>query len=232
VKVKKHMRRSLAAVCMVVFVLLLSIGNTASARTSVSTSSIHCGYDACTGSISVSSDGYWSAASTCSWIGLMTSNGNKSGSIKYKVTKNPTQSKRSGKIIVFDTNGPVGSVELTQDASPEPAVIFELDGTKTVEFGSYSNGKFTGTNAQIHLNTTSSWTASSDVSWIKVDKTSGYSGNQYISLSIDTNTDVRTRTGTITVKSGGQAKTCKLTQTGYKNSSTPSFSFLNQCGKN
>lgn len=50
--------------------------------------------------------------------------------------------------------------------------------------------------------TNKSWTASSDQSWCKPDKTSGASGNATITLTLEANPTEQERTAKITIKAG------------------------------
>ena len=64
----------------------------------------------------------------------------------------------------------------------------------------------------LSFTTNKAWTASSDQTWCKLDKTSGSTGNATITLTLEANSTDQERTAKITVKAGTATATASVKQ--------------------
>ena len=133
----------------------------------------------------------WAAASPVDWITLASPSGTGSGPLGFTVAANPQQQERSATLTVAGL-----SVGITQAAAP-PA---EPDCTYAVSASSFDVGSGAGTRS-LSLDTNRNncaWSASSPVSWITLDKTSGQ-GDAQFTLTIAENTAEQSRSAVVTI---------------------------------
>ena len=181
---------------------------------SFSLSSSSASFDAESGSSSVgvsSPDGCeWSATVGDSWIAISAgSNGSGDGSVFFTVTANTTIESRSGTITV---EGEVltitqGGIDCTYSLSPSAASLGSEGGSSSLEVNSPEGCE---------------WSASSSDSWITIGSGGGGSGSGSVAFTVDGNTTIESRSGTIVV--GGQVFT--ITQEGISCSYALSSSSL------
>ena len=139
----------------------------------------------------------WNSSTTASWLTLTKS----SASLSIRAATNTTSSSRTGTITITTEDGKLSeTVTVTQDgnvtisASPNLTFTYNETTSKTIQVT---------TNA-------SSWSASSNVSWLTLTK-----NTSSLSVRASTNSTTSSRTGTITFTTGdGKATTTvSVTQT-------------------
>lgn len=69
-----------------------------------------------------------------------------------------------------------------------------------------------GSTGTLTFTTNKSWTASSDKTWCKLDKTSGNAGNSTINLTFESNPTEEERTAQITITAGTASAQATVTQ--------------------
>lgn len=96
----------------------------------------------------------------------------------------------------------MGACSSGGDDIPEPEPTPKPDPDKiTISTTNFTAEAKEGT-LTLTFTTNKSWTASSDQSWCKPDKTSGASGNATITLTLEANPTEQERTAKITIKAG------------------------------
>lgn len=140
------------------------------------------------GSISSQSGCNWTAVSNAGWITVMSgAAGTGNGSFTYYVSPNSNSTSRNGTLTVAGNT-------LTVTQTGQPACSYSVSPlTKTV----YYNGG----NASESVSSLSgcSWSAVSNVSWIKVVSGATGAGNGTVKYSISPNRSHTARTGTLTI---------------------------------
>ena len=130
----------------------------------------------------------WTAVSNASWITIIAgASGNGQGAVSYRVDPNPTASTRTGTLTIAwqthtVTQQPGGAACVVQ-VSPAQISVSGAGGTisVTVRAGAGCN-----------------WTASSNVSWIKVGNVTGTASGT-ATFTVDPNPSSNPRSGTVTV---------------------------------
>lgn len=133
------------------------------------------------------------------------------GSNKWSLSPNPKDGGSSfcvldNKTYLYNSyfNGNIDGY--TSSITPQPTL--NLSATA-------QNAVATATTASITLTINNPWTASSNVTWLKVSPASGNAGaNLAVNFTIDTNTAITVRTGVVTFTAGGLTKTFTVTQAG------------------
>lgn len=96
------------------------------------------------------------------------------------------------------------------DDLPEPTP--KPDPDKVTVSTSSLTAEAQGGNLSLSFTTNKAWTAASDQTWCKLDKTSGSSGNATITLTLEANTTEQERTAKITIKAGTATATATVKQ--------------------
>lgn len=160
--------------------------------------------------INVTSTGAWSVVNAPSWLTFSKQSGASSGSFTITSTRNTSASARSATFYVQADLNP--SLRKPISVSQE-AYIFTVDQTEL-----FYNG-LAGVYTDFTLTSTGGWTASTDQSWLKLDKSSG-TGNATITATITTvNPTASQRTATITLTSTDDSSrqvTIEVIQHGYE----------------
>lgn len=176
-----------------------------------------------TGDISYKSNVDWSASSPSEFITINPTWGraNKETTITVTVDANATAEDREGKIYFKPSFGPSDSIVVTQHKrlleTDKSSILFTKDGGEM----------------NVEVTAESSWTASTNVSWVQLSTTSG-TGNGTIKVTAKSNATFTDRDAVIHVISGKVKKDINIKQTGTKLQADVSVSFLefaNSAGK-
>jgi hypothetical protein len=156
------------------------------------------------GSVSVTSSSQctWTATSNASWITITGIGSGSHGTVSYSVEVNPG-AKRTGTMTIAGN---------TFTVSQDPAISFctcYLDPRQGVSYGpSASTGNILKV---ITGGSNCAWTATSDVTWIRITNGESGAGSGKIYYQVNFNTGLE-RTGTITIKGKAFTKTFTVNQ--------------------
>ena len=164
-------------------------------------------------SINITSNVSWSIQCDQIWCKLSTSSGSNNGSIIISVSENTSTSARNAIITISSIDANSVQVSVSQDGA-DP--ILELNKNDLSFTSSEGNDSFT-------ITSNTSWTITSDQPWCTVSSTSG-SGNGTITVSVQENSSLDSRSATITVKTGNITQTISVSQAGVVNQNIKSFS--------
>jgi predicted secreted protein len=130
----------------------------------------------------------WTATTTDSWIDVTSGNsGSGDGTVNYTIDPNPNPILRTGKILIAGIN-----FTITQDAA---ACTYGIDPvSEHFGFAGGSNSVSVTSNAGDCY-----WAATSNKGWIHVTSGSPDIGDGTVGYSVDPNTKVSSRTGTMTI---------------------------------
>ena len=155
---------------------------------------------AATQTLTVETDGQWSASTAETWIHLSPSSGRGNATLQVSVDASPEKEERTGTISV--------SVGTT------------VQSVKVIQKGRYINISYDNllTNSkpatiQLFVASNMEWTVSSDADWLTVTPPSG-SGDAMLILSVVDNPSVNARTGNISITTGDETKLLSFTQPG------------------
>ena len=140
----------------------------------------------------------WTASSSDSWLTITAgASGSGNGTISYTVASNPTIQSRSGTITAGGQTLTITQtgIDCSFERSSNSASFDSDGGSGSVDLTSPAG---------------CDWTASSNESWIPITAGTGGSGDGSIAYTVDSNSTIQTRSGTITV--AGQ--TLAITQSG------------------
>ncbi len=173
-------------------------------------------FDATGGSsiVNVDTDGTFSVTTSENWITIKT-NGNQ---VNITTTQNEGKTSRNGKVFVKLSGLSNGSltrnIEITQAGTN---YNFSVDKNSL-------SGSSASWSEDFTLTTNDSWTASCDVGWVKLSKTSGRNTNT-LQATMSENTSTGQRTGTITLTgiNSGNNLTISVSQEGKYLTVAPSY---------
>lgn len=160
-------------------------------------------------SIKITSNTSWTVSSDQTWCSVSPTSGNNDGSVTVKVEENSSTAERTATITVKSEAGDQ-AVKVTQSGV---AAMLTLD-AGSLEFAAGSGSKM----FRISSNTT--WAISSNQNWCSVSPTSG-SNDGSVTVSVDENTSISSRTATITVESSSITRTLAVTQGGVEVTPAP-----------
>jgi hypothetical protein len=179
-------------------------GSTEPQRLTLSPNSINADAAGATGSIQVSANVSWTAASSPSFVTITGGAGAGNGVIQYAVQANPTAVSRTGSITASSSGLPNATVSVTQSG-----------GVLVVSPSSGTAGPSGGTGS-ISLTTTDNalqWTVQSNQPWLTTTPISGGTGPATIQWSATDNQGGSARSGVITITSaGGSPQTVSISQ--------------------
>jgi len=159
-----------------------------------------------TGSISVTSDCNWTAASNASWITISSGeSGSGNGTVTYSVGEN-TGSSRTGTITIANK-----TFTVIQSGLYSISPLSRSHGPNA-ETGSVSVTAYQSAN----------WVASSGSAWITITSGSSGTGDGTVNYSVSANPDTSNRTGTITIA----GLTFTVTQAGTADISQAAFTVI------
>ena len=152
-------------------------------------------------SITVNANGGWTATTDASWIALDTTSGTGNATLKATISANTsTTSARTGRITI--NRGTASCTVTITQAKADSVSATPTSKSVTAEKQTVS----------VSVTANGSWSATSDASWIALDKTSG-TGNATLKATIAANTDTTSaRTGRITINRGTASCTVTITQ--------------------
>ncbi|MDW3194623.1 MAG: BACON domain-containing carbohydrate-binding protein [Cytophagales bacterium] len=157
-----------------------------------------------TRAISLNSNVSWTAASNVSWISIDPSSGTSgSQNILLNIAENSETTDRSAE-LTFIGGGLTRKVILQQSAP-------ELDISPSNIQVSSSSGIQT-----LSLTSNIAWTASTNISWLSIDPSSGSSGYQNISLNISENIETTDRSAELTFIGGGLSRKVTVQQSAFE----------------
>ena len=144
----------------------------------------------------------WSVSSDQTWCSVSPSSGSNNGSVTVKVSENTQTSARTATITV-KTDAGTRTVSVTQNGASGQVSLSVSD----MEFAAGSGSKI------FSIKSNTAWAVSSDKNWCSVSPTLG-SGDGSVTVSVDENTSISSRTATITVEGGNVVQTIVVTQAG------------------
>lgn len=145
---------------------------------------LHLGMESTTKSIDITSDAPWIASCDLAWIDVSPKSGNAGETtINISVTDNNDSIPRSGFVYLYIADNRKLEISIIQDATQLSVSPSEL------------NFSPDASSQQIEVAANTSWSLSTEESWIHIDNSAG-SGNATISVSVDNNSG-ELRTGTI-----------------------------------
>ena len=153
-----------------------------------------------TGGVSVTAQSgcTWNATSNDSWVSIISgNNGTGNGTVNYSVSANTATTQRAGTITIAGQIFSVNQSGLTCTYTISPT-------NQTFD----SNGG-TG-NVSVTAQSSCTWTATSNDSWITITAGSNGTGNGTVNYSVSANTSTGQRTGTMTIA----GETFTITQEG------------------
>lgn len=159
-------------------------------------------------SVTVTSNGNWTASVNAAWVKLSRTSGAGNGTIIVGVNlEGLTGTTNTGTIAVTAGNT-TKTVGVTLTLSPGSLTLLSNNLAFTATHGSVSPSSTT-----ITVQSNGSWTATKDASWLSLSQTSG-SNNGTITASVDASKAPQGENKTtITVASGGIVKTVTITLT-------------------
>ena len=183
--------------------------NQAASTISVSTNSIEVGPESSTQNINITSNIPWTAKTSDSWITLSKSTGYAGTTIlTINIGANTSTSSRSGYVELYNTEYNVSKrVDINQIAfSPE----------LSVSPNSFNVG-VEATTKTVTIESNFSWTAKTSKSWIYVSKLSGSAGTTTLTIDIDANMSISSRSGYIEFYNAeyGVSKRVEINQTAF-----------------
>ncbi len=156
--------------------------------------------EASTQTLSINTDGVWSAMSTVSWISLSPTSGAGNGEIAVSVESNPDKDDRTGEICVT-----VGATTKRLTVTQKGRFIdISCDNVLT---------KSTPTTVSLSLTYNDDWEAKSEVSWMTVTPSNG-TGNAELSVAVSDNPSIYGRQGNINFSTSVETKVLSFTQPG------------------
>ncbi|MGE0471482.1 MAG: beta strand repeat-containing protein [Nitrospira sp.] len=187
----------------------------ASAPTTITLSPSSLTYTAISGSpnpasqsMTVTSNGTWTASDNASWLTLSPTSGSGNGTVSASINLGGVPVGTHTAAITVTGGGAVRNVTVTLTVSAASFTISPGSLTFTATQGAANPPAQTITH-----NSTESWTASDNVSWLSLNPTSGQK-NGVITASINTaNAKLGINLAIITVTSGGVTKTATISLT-------------------
>ncbi len=161
------------------------------------------GESASTANFNINSNTSWEVSSNQTWITPGSTSGSDSATITLTASSNPTNQTRSATITVSASGVTSQTVNVTQDAGPSTLSV----SPSTLEIGAGS-----GSTANFNITSNTSWSVSSNQTWITASSSSG-SDNTSITLTASSNPTNQARSATITVSASGVfSQTVTVTQ--------------------
>ena len=162
--------------------------------------------------ITITSNVSWSIQCDQTWCRLSSSSGSNNGTVIVNVSENTSTTTRNAIITISSNDANSVQISVSQGgASP----VLQLNKNDLSFTASYGNDSFT-------ITSNTSWTITSDQSWCTVSSSSG-SGNATITVSVQENASLVSRSATITVIAGNITQTISINQAGTVNQSTRTF---------
>ena len=145
----------------------------------------------------------WRVTSATEWIAPQTTGGTGSGTFVFKVAKNDTDTTRTGQLRVAATTER-GEKETTISITQIPAPQLSVSNTSVSI--SAKSGRYETT-----VEANQSWSASADVPWITLARSSGKEDEHDLVYQVEANRMPSAREGRITVTTGCASETLRKT---------------------
>ena len=164
---------------------------------------------ASTTNITLNTNNNWTASSNSIWLKVSPTSGNAGTNltVNFTIDANTTATARTG-IVTFTAGGLTQTYTVTQTGVIAPVLTLSATAQNVV-----ATANVTGSSITLTANNT--WSASSSVSWLKVNPTTGNAGtNLAVNFPIEANTATTVRMGVVTFTSGKLTQTYTVTQAG------------------
>jgi hypothetical protein len=159
--------------------------------------------------VTVNSNGSWTASSSATWLTLNPSSGNGNGSIAANVALSSVAVGSNNATITVTSGGVSRTSSVTLNVSAASLTASPTSLTYTATQGSANPSPQT-----ITISSNGSWSASDDASWLSLSPASGSNNNGTITASVNTATATQGNNSTIiTVTSGGITRTVNVSLT-------------------
>ena len=150
--------------------------------------------------VTVTSELDWTVQNSSSWVSTQNKTANK-----IDIVVAPFSSARGSDTeahLTFSNGEAQTILTVTQEA---PYLTIDKQNLEISDDGGYET---------VNITSNVSWTASSDVTWIKISATTG-TGSKSMAITIDAADTQSTTTGKVTFTGGGITKTISITRKGY-----------------
>ena len=151
-------------------------------------------------SLTIETNGSWTASTTESWIHLNPMSGDNRGTLEVSVDANSAKDERQG------------TVSVTVGATTQKVAIVQAGRYIKISYDDQIT-KSTPSTILLNLSSNTDWTASSGVDWLTVEPQQG-SGDATLTISIADNPSIKARTGSLTIKNDDETKVLSFTQPG------------------
>lgn len=155
-----------------------------------------------TASFDITSNVSWTVNSSESWLSASITSGNGNSKIQLTAAANSSSSERTATVTV--TNGTIQRKITVTQAAKTP-------GTLAVSATQIEIAGISGSQATFTITSNTSWVVSCNDSWVTLTGYSG-NGNGTVTITVDGNNDLSSRTSTIKVSYDGQLQTITLIQ--------------------
>lgn len=151
--------------------------------------------------VNVTSNTTWTISSDQTWFSVSPASGSNNAILTFTANANLTSSPRTAIVKITPVDADVQTIIVIQDA-----IILEVSNAIT------NLAAIDGSEASVNITSNIIWTANSDQTWLKVNKTSGNS-NTTLTLMAAANLDTAPRMAIVTISGTGVAsKTITVTQ--------------------
>ena len=173
---------------------------------SVSTNSININKNANKSDINIISNTKWIATSDQSWLTLSQNVNNGDGILSVTSIANTDIKNRTANITVYTIDSLISkTITVNQDAIPTVSIS-----KNSINFESYVSNK-----NSVNIISNTEWSASSNQSWLTVNKNTTNTGNDSLTFTVIENTNISLRTAIITVTATGvESQKITVTQAG------------------
>lgn len=176
--------------------------------TALTVTGIQGGTNPASQTVTVNSNGNWTAGSSAGWLSLNPSSGTGNGSIAAHVALSSVVVGPNTATITVTSGGVTRTIAVTLTVSAASLTAFPNSVAYTATQGAANPSAQT-----IAISSNGTWSASEGVSWLSLSPTSG-SNNGTITASVNTATATQgNNSTTVTVTSGGITRTVNVTLT-------------------
>ncbi len=167
---------------------------------SVGSDSMEFGYDGGTQQLAITTEGYWTVASSAGWLQLSTNHGKGSTAISISASANTSTTQTRSATLTVSNGADSRTVSIMQEAVGEQLEVSVVE----LSF------PYTGGSSDVRVTANIGWTVSSDASWLKVSKNAEGTG---FSVNAQQNIGTQERHATVTVQGSGLSHTISVSQT-------------------
>lgn len=156
-------------------------------------------------SFNVKSNSDWQITNDPEWLSVNPSSGNGDHRVNVKVSENTTNDERTCKLsIELEKGGLKRTITIRQK---KPVVPLTLSGTN------YSLASESGSEQSLTITTTKQWAVSGIPSWLSVSPSSGTGNATLILRTLDENYSSKERSGSFSIKAGGNSESVTVNVT-------------------